>query len=205
MRRVALAVLVAAISVAAIPACGTSTSDPSPSVAPDNLLTPSDLSQYPAGSLKNVFLNYWSDLQFRSWANAVAYYDPAFRDFVGTATVIGAKKLNGTTYPLLKPTIVRTGASNGETTIYYTLRLPDGTKELNSMTWRKEGGNWQILYDSRLDAELAQVEQNRVEIEKNGSLPTDPNQGPSPAAAKAGSEASELQAHFRQQELKNEG
>ena len=127
--------------------------------------------------MQHAFLNFWSDLQFCSWADAAAYYSPAFRNFVGTAKIIGGKKLNSSSYPLLKPEIVRVTHSPGETTVYYTLRLQDGTKEQDSVTWRHEGGNWQIVYDSRLDAEMAQLEQNRVEIEKNGVLPTD---GPSP-------------------------
>jgi len=205
MRRAALAFLIGLIVALALSACGSSTSQRvSSGSEPNNILTPAELTNYPAGSVQNAFVNFWSGLQFRSWADAAAFYDPSFRDFIGTASLIGAKKQNGPTYPLLKPAIVRVGESNGETTVYYTLRLADGTKELNSMTWRNEDGNWQIVYDSRLDSELAQLEQNRVEIEKNGSLP-EVGESASPAAAKAGNEASQLQARFRQQELNNEG
>jgi len=199
-----LAVLLAALVLSA---CGSSNASQSSSPSgsePSNLISAAELKKFPAGSVQQAFLSFWSDLQYRSWADAAAFYAPAFRQFVGTAKIIGAKKLSSSTYPLLKPEIERIGEGSRETTVYYTLRLPEGTKELNSITWKREGGNWQIIYDSRLDNDLDQLMQNQVEIKKKGSLPADP-QHVSPAAAKAGNEGSELQAQFRQQELKNEG
>ena len=198
-------VLIALLVALGLSSCGSSTSGSAPSAEPNNLLSQSELTHYPAGSVQQAFLNFWSDLQFRSWADAVSFYDPAFREFVGTATIVGGKKINGTSYPLLKPEIVRIGDDKGGTTVYYTVRLADGTKELGSITWKKVGGNWQIIYDSRLDSELSQLEQNRVEIEKNGHLRADPNQAPSAAAAKAANTASQVQARFLQQQLKGEG
>jgi hypothetical protein len=171
-------------------------------LAPNNLLESSDFSRYPQGSTERAFLEYWSDLQFRSWADVAAYYDPRFRDFVGTVSLIGAKKLNGSTYPLLKPEIARVNADGDETTVYYTLRLADGSKELDSITWRKDSANWQIIYDSRLDEELAQLAQNKAEIDRGGQLPTDPNQPPSAQAVRAGNAAAQLQARFLQEKLK---
>jgi hypothetical protein len=195
--------LIALLVALGLSSCGSSTSDTASSAEPDNLLSQSELTHYPAGSVQQAFLNFWSDLQFRSWADATSYYDPPFREFIGTAEIIGGKKINGTSYPVLKPEIVRTGSRNGKTTVYYTLRLADGTKELASITWKKVGGNWQIVYDSRLDSELSQFAQSQVEIENKGTLPAS-DQPPSPAATKAANEASQLQANFIQQLLKNE-
>ena len=113
--------------------------------------------------------------------------------------MIAAKKINTTSFPLLKPTIVKVNTSRGDTTVYYTLRLQDGTKELASMAWRREGGNWQIIYDSRLDAELAQLAQDQV-LAKDGSLTTTPARLP-PAAVRAGDAAAQVQAHFLQEAL----
>jgi hypothetical protein len=188
--------------VFAASACGTSSPAPSSSQQAPNLLRASDLSRYPAGSVERSFLEYWSSLQFQSWADVAAYYDPRFRDYVGTALVIGAKKLNGSLYPLLDPKIVRATSEDGETTINYTLQMADGSKELSSITWRRDDGNWQIVYDSRLDAELQQFAQNRAEIERVGALPTDSSQPASSRAARAGSEAAQLQARFLEEELK---
>jgi len=154
--------------------------------------------------VQQAFLSFWSDLQFRSWADAAAYYEPAFRQFVGTLKIIGAKRINSSSYPLLKPEIQRIGTRTGETTVYYAVRLPEGTKELDSITWRRQGGNWQISYDSRLDTELNQLEENRVETEKHGKLPTNPEKVSS-AATKAGNEGAELQARYGQRALKKEG
>ena len=185
--------------------CGTSSPPPpSSSQQAANLLQASDLSRHPAGSVERNFLEYWSSLQFQSWADVAAYYDPRFRDYVGTALVIGAKKLNGSLYPLLDPKIVRATSEDGETTLNYTLQMADGSRELNSITWRRDDGNWQIVYDSRLDAELQQLAQNRAEIDRVGALPTDPSQPASPRAVRAGSEAAQLQARFLQEELETE-
>ncbi len=200
-----LASALALLALAAlVTGCGSSASEPAGTNAPNNLLTPAELSRYPEGSVQSAFLNFWSDLQFRSWSDAAAFYSPAFRDFVGTANVIGAKKLNGSIYPLLKPTIVRIGQGPEGKTVYYSVRETDGTKELASIAWRDEGGNWQIVYDSRLDGELQQLAQNRVELERKGALPKTEEEV-SPAAVKAGNEASQLQAEFEQRELKGGG
>jgi hypothetical protein len=184
-------------------ACGSSSSTAGPASAPlqSALLETSDLARYPKGSVERTFFEYWSDLQYRSWANVARYYDRSFRDFVGTATLIGAKKLNGSSYPLLQPTIERVRANDGVTTIYYTLRLEDGTNELDSISWKRDDGAWQIIYDSRLDSELSQLASNRVELEAHGSLPTGVSAQPSPQAAKAGEAAAQSQARFLQQEL----
>lgn len=149
--------------------------------------------------MKHAFLEYWSALQFQSWAEVASYYNPSFRAFVGTASIIGAKKVNAPSYPDLKPSIVGFTRRRGLTTIKYTLQFIDGTKELTSVSWRKVGGNWQIVYDSRLDAELSQYAENRVEIEQNGVLPTEADQI-SPEAIQAGSVAAQSQAHFLRQE-----
>lgn len=208
-RRIVAALAFTAL-LGALSACGssnapTSSTTPSSSSGEDgNLISAAELKHYPQGSVQQAFLNFWSDLQYRSWADAAAFYDPAFRQFVGTARIIGAKRLGSSTFPLLKPEIERVGKGPGQSTVYYTLRLPEGNKELDSIAWRDIHGNWQIVYDSRLDTELAQLAQNQVEIERTGTLPTG-NQGPSPAAAKAGNEASELQAEFGQKQLKQEG
>ena len=192
--------MVAAIFALALSACGTK--ETSASLAPNNLLDPTELSRHPRGSVERAFYEYWSALQFRSWADAATYYDPAFRDFVGTSALIGAKKLEAGSYAVLKPDVVRLKESPGEVTVYYALRLADGTKELDSITWREDDGNWRIIYDSRLDAELAQSAQNKVELRTSGVLVTDPSEV-SKEARLAGDRASRLQARFLQRELEN--
>jgi hypothetical protein len=184
---------VAALAVAiAVASCGSSSPTPSAAAAAKALLKEREFDRYPRGSVERTFLEYWSDLQFQSWADAAAYYDPGFRDFVGTAAVIGAKKVNGSAYPLLRPHIVRVDTDDGDSTVYYTVKLADSSKELHSITWIEDDGNWQIVHDSRLDAELNQFAQNRVE----GAVPTEAPHVPSPEAARAGQAASQLQARF---------
>jgi hypothetical protein len=160
-----------------------------------------ELVKYPAGSVDRTFLEYWSNLQFHSWANIAAYYDPSFRDFVGTAHVINAKKVGASSYPVLKPELVRTSSGQGVTTVYYTVIMEDGTKELASTTWRKVGGNWQIVYDLRMDAELSQLAQEEVQLAEAGPSTASTEQPPSTKALRAGRAASQIQARFLQQEL----
>lgn len=152
------------------------------------------------GSAERTFLEYWSDLQYQSWAEAAAYYEPDFRDAVGTAAIIGGKRVNAPSYPQLKPEIARVREREDFTTINYSLRFIDGSRELASVTWRKLDGSWQLVYDSRLDAELKQAAENRVEVEENGVLPTDPA-NVSPAARQAGEAAARKQAQFAEQAL----
>ncbi len=191
-----------ATAAVALSACGSSASAPLPSGSSSNVLSAAEINHYPAGSVERTFLSYWSALQFQTWADVAAYYDPRFRAYLGTAQVISAKKQNSSTFPMLKPEIVSVTTHGGETAIHYALRFPEGSKEQASISWQKEGGNWQIVYDSRLDAELSQLAQNRVEIRKNRALPTDPSKRSS-AAVRAGNVASQIQARFLQQDLHN--
>ncbi len=187
-----------------VSACGSSPAQSSQASSPSNLLKASELKKYPAGSVERSFLEYWSALQFQSWGDAAAYFDPTFRDFVGTTSIIAAKKLDASVFPLTKPQIVRVKRGDTETTIYYSLRRTDGTNELASISWRRVGGNWLIVYDSRLDPELNQLARDQVELEKNGATASDPSQPPPPAAVRAGERAAQTQARFLQQELHTE-
>jgi hypothetical protein len=200
-RRLLLCLATGVLALLAAGCGSSSTSAPAPAAASENLLSSKEIAKYPPDSVQRSFLNYWSDLQYRSWADAAAYYDPRFRNFVGTASVIGAKKGAASVFPLVKPQIERVNSAGGNTTVYYTLVLPEGTKELDSITWVKKGGNWQIIYDSRLDSELGQLATNQAEVKKTGSVPT--GAGPaSPEAVRAGKAAESEQARFLQEQLK---
>jgi hypothetical protein len=197
-----LALAVALIVILGLSACGSASDPPEPSAtAPNNLISQAEADKYPADSAERAFFEYWSALQYQSWAEVASYYDPAFRDFVGTAAVIGGKKINGASYPQLKPAVVKVRPDDGGfTAINYKLQFLDGTKELASAAWREREGSWQIVYDSRLDAELKQFAENQVEYARNGVLPTDP-EDVSPQATRAGAAAAQEQARFSQQEL----
>ncbi len=197
-----MASLLGLILAFSVSSCGTTSSETASAPASSNVLTAAELSHYPPGSVQRAFLRYWSALQYQSWAEVAAYYEPRFRAFMGTASIISAKKQNTSTFPLLKPAIVGLSKNLGDTTIRYSLIFAEGTKEQASMTWRRERGNWQIIYDSRLDAELGQLAQNRVEIQKNGTVPTDASTPPSAAATRAASAAAQRQAVFLQKELR---
>jgi len=188
------AVLLGAVSISA---CGNSAEGPSASTPPSNIVKRSEVNGYPDGSAEKAFLEYWSSLQYQAWAEAASYYAPSFRDAVGTAAIVGAKKVNAPSYPALKPEIAEVVDKGGLTTVKYTLRLSDGTLERAAVTWEKIGGNWQIVFDSRLDAELNQFAENRVELAQNGVLPTSIDQV-SPAARRAGAAASQRQDLFLQ-------
>jgi hypothetical protein len=195
--RAAIALFAALLISLGASACGNSAEGPASSTPPDNLVSRSEVDGYPRGVVEHAFLEFWSSLQYQAWAEAASYYAPSFRDSVGTASIIGAKKVNAPSFPTLKPSIVEVTRKGDLTTIRYTVWLSDGTKERASVTWREVGGSWQILYDSRLDAELNQFAQNRVEIDLNGVLPTSLSQI-SPDAMRAGNAAAQRQARFLQ-------
>ncbi len=201
LRQAGLASLVALIVAVTLSACGTSAPGPPTTSASSNLVDHAELVKYPDGSVDRTFLEYWSNLQFHSWADVAAYYDPSFRDFVGTAKLINAKKVGTTFYPFLKPVIVRSSSDRGVTTVYYAVRLEDGTKELAATTWRKVGGNWQIVYDSRLDAELGQLAQEKTQLSEPGTGTAESTQPVSKKALRASKEAAQLQSQFLQREL----
>jgi hypothetical protein len=196
--KAALPLFAAWVVILGISSCGDSS--PETERVPNNLVAQSEVDRQPTGSVEAAFLEYWSDLQYQSWAEVAAYYEPDFRAAVGTAAIIGGKKVNAPSYPLLKPEIVRVRDRGDFATINYSLRFIDGSKELASVTWRKLGGSWQLVYDSRLDAELKQYAENRVEVEVNGVLPTD-LADVSPAARRAGEAAARRQAQFAEQAL----
>lgn len=196
--KAALPLFVAWVAILGISSCGDSS--PETERVPDNLVAQGEVDRQQQGSVQQAFLEYWSDLQYQSWAEAAAYYEPDFREAVGTAAIIGGKKVNAPSYPLLKPEIERVRERGDLATINYSLRFIDGSKELASVTWRKLDGSWQLVYDSRLDAELKQYAENRVEVEENGVLPTDPADA-SPAARRAGEAAARRQAQFAEQAL----
>jgi hypothetical protein len=196
--KVALPLFAAWVAVLGISSCGGSS--PETPRAPDNLISQAEAKRQPTGSVEQAFFEFWSDLQYQAWTEVAAYYEPDFRAFVGTAAIIGGKKVDAPSYPQLKPTIVRVRDRGEFATINYSLRFIDGSKELASVTWRKLDGSWQLVYDSRLDAELRQYAENRVEVEENGVLPTD-FADVSPAARRAGEAAARRQAQFAEQAL----
>jgi hypothetical protein len=198
------ALLGAVLASLAFAACGNATDSPSGTDAPNNLITRAEVDKAGRGSVDQAFLEYWSALQFQAWTEAVSYFDPSFRRFVGSAAIVSAKKLNGATYPNLKPKIVGITSHGGLTTLRYYVWLPEGAKELAAATWRKVGGNWQMIDESRLNAELNQFGVNEVEIKRTGTLPTDVSEI-SPAAAQAGYELSQRPAQFIGQQLDREG
>lgn len=183
--------------------CGSSGTGPPSATAPNNILRPSEIDKYPAEDVERSFLEFWSNLQFHSWADVAAYYDSDFRDFVGTARLIEAKKAGASVYPTLHPEMIRSSASRGITTVYYSLRLEDGSREPASTSWLREDGNWQMIYDSRLDAELAQIAQERVQF-GGDSASAESSEPLSAEALRAGKVAANTQARFLEQELEVE-
>jgi hypothetical protein len=185
-------------------ACGSSEEGPAAHVRQNALVAQTSIDRYPQGSAERAFLEYWSDLQYNAWADVTAYYDPAFRDFIGTAELISAKKTGSSVYPYLRPDIKSTETADGLTSINYTLTMEDGTTELATTTWRKNDGNWQLVFDSRLDGELAAVVQERVALGEDGGEAVATELPPSAKALRAGKAAARLQAEFLAEEFGDE-
>lgn len=188
----------------AISACGDSEEGPAANVRQNSLVAQSELDRYPQRSVERTFLQYWSDLQYNAWADVAAYYDPAFRDFIGTARLVAAKKTGSSVYPYIRPEIKEAQTEDDLTTVYYALSMDDGTTELASASWREDDGNWQLVFDSRLDGELATLAQERVALAEAGGEVVATELPPSSKAVQAGKAAARLQARFLEEELEAE-
>ncbi|MGC1165455.1 MAG: hypothetical protein WA862_05040 [Solirubrobacterales bacterium] len=186
-------------------ACGSSEEGPAANVRQNSLVGQASLERQEQGSVERTFLEYWSNLQFNSWADVVAYYDPEFRDYIGTATLIAAKKTGASVYPYLQPEIKETKTEDGLTTVYYTLSMEDGTTELASTSWRRSDGNWELIFDSRLDGELSAFAQERVALGEEGGEGLATELPPSAKALRAGRSAARLQAEFLEDALNGGG
>jgi hypothetical protein len=83
--------------------------------------------------------------------------------------------------------------------------MEEGTTELASTSWRRNDGNWELIFDSRLDGELSASAQERVTLAEEDEDGLATELPPSAKALRAGRAASRLQAEFLQDVLNDGG
>lgn len=151
---------------------------------PSELLNEDDLERYPPASAQRAFLNWWSDLQFRSWPDAIARLDPGLKDTIGSTTLIDGFEPNSAWYPTAQPRVLMRKKSRGTVTLRYAVAAPDGEQVLteNAVMVDSPAG-WRIVYDSTLDSAVRAGLAERIRIEEDPTLG-----GPPPRALRASQE-----------------
>jgi hypothetical protein len=158
-----LIVLMIAGSAIAIGACGGNTSRTAEQlgshsiatgVAPPtaDLITTREVNVTYPSSASRAFLSMWSSLQWQDWTDAISYYSPGLRQYIGSASLIQALEFNAVRFRTAKPKIESTAYTNGHTTLRYRLQGAQAGNYPSSITWGKSGGQWTIYYDPSLDS-----------------------------------------------------
>lgn len=156
------------------------------------LVTDADIARQGRDGLLRSFLEFWSDLQHQSGISAAEYFDPGMRAYVGDDRLLSAFANQAEAYRSSRPgslSVRRT--PGGESVVRYTVRDARGELTPASMTWRREGRAWRIVYDPWLDSGLALAEQFRVQTAIDPTAPR-----PGKEALRAGARASRLQARY---------
>src|SRR3954452_4158124 len=95
-----LASLVLAVAIAG---CGGSSGDKQAELPKQQLIGSKQENRYPAGSPKRALMEYWAALQYKAWAQALSFYDPKLRDYVGSGRIVAALSAGASTYQVSAP------------------------------------------------------------------------------------------------------
>ena len=194
-RRAATAGMVAGVA-AVLAACGGSASQTTGS-NPDDVLksnpavkrvlvTPAQISRYPAGSVQRAFFEYWSTLQFQSWLEAVDFYTPGLRRTIGTARLVEGLKVGAPFFRGTRPLLIFVTRRGGQAIVRYVIRDPTFGVVPRSISFRRVRGRWEIVFDSALDALLQTSARTEAQAEGTAAR----------AASRAGAVAGRLQSAF---------
>jgi hypothetical protein len=148
--RAAALVAVLCASALALSACGGSDHGQAPKPSGLSLVSPSGIDRLRPGSAEQAFIEYWASLQFDAWPQAAAFYAPAVRNRVGQARLVQAFDEHSEYFRAAEPRIVGSVATRGLRRIRYVVKDPKGRRVPRSVTFRKAGSRWEIVYDSFL-------------------------------------------------------
>lgn len=142
---------------------------------PTELIDEEDLERYPPDSPQRAFLEWWSQLQFRSWPDAIAQLDTGLRETIGSTVLIDGFEPNSAWYPTVQPRVLMRKKSRGGVSLRYAVSAPDGEQVLieNAVLVDTPGG-WRIVYDSTLDSAVRAGLQERIRIEEDPTLGAPP-------------------------------
>src|SRR4051812_13476308 len=96
MARLSIAViLVFAVTLAG---CGGGSDDKQAALPRQQLIGPKQENRFPAGSAQRALMQYWAALQYRAWAQALSFFDPKLRDFIGSGRIVKALSAQASAY-----------------------------------------------------------------------------------------------------------
>jgi len=156
-------------------------------------ISDTDIRRFKRLTASRAFVEFWSDLQWQNWVDAVDCYSPDLQRVVGVSNILEALKYQASFYRSVKPVVQQETTRRGLTTVRYSYADPSGTRNLNSTIWRQEHGRWALVFDGFLDTALQAWAQFRTQ---QITAPNTPK--PTKQALKAGIEASELQGRYLQ-------
>jgi hypothetical protein len=178
------------VAVAAPAGCGggDDSKQPTTTARAPVLAGAKDLRRFKRGSVQRALLDYWSSLQFHAWPQAIGFLDPGLRNAIGIVRLTQALESAAGSFQATAPQIVSVQKRGRLTTIQYRLRQGEGGNRLESSSWRREGGEWAIVFDSGLNPLLRTYVQTSIDA---------PNAAkPSARATRAARAVGELQAKF---------
>jgi hypothetical protein len=145
----------------------------------------------PPSSAQRAFLSMWSDLQRRSWNDAMSSYQAGLIAQIGRSNLLRALEFNALLFRTAKPTLEGQTSNSGRVTIHYAVSGPQVRRFEASITWSQENGRWIVYYDPILDLVL------RAWAQAQAQEKIDPNaRKPSQQAIAAGIRAAETQERY---------
>jgi hypothetical protein len=164
-----------------------------PADLPEAVISDDDRDQFEQGSPEVALLNYWQSLQFQDLAGALEFYEPGLRRAVGDSSMLEALRSQASLYRIRKPGILEdeTETAGELTTVRYVIEDLNGGVTPHSVTFRRDGDEWRIVFSSFTGEGLLGSAQARKQVEIDPSA-----QSPGPEAQQAGARAAQKQQDY---------
>lgn len=171
---------------------------PKVSPVPAAVVSNAEIAATPVSSPQRAFLNMWSELQWQSWTEAIAHYQPGLVRAIGAARMLQALAFEASLYRTSKPVLHGQTRRHGLVTIRYTLAGAKALVVPSSITWQREAGHWVVYYDPSLDNIL----RSWAQAQQTSSAP---GASASAQVLAAGVKATELQSRYLSRRLGRDG
>jgi hypothetical protein len=160
------------------------------------MVTQAEVEHASDAAATRTFLQLWSRLQFESWPAALELFEPGLRRAIGDATLSQALGADLVLWQASKPGVVSTRVVGSIATIQFVIRDEKNNLVPSSITFRRSGRRWRVVYMSLLDTALQRSVQTRVQaaIEPLATKPA-------AEAVRQGYAALSLQSAYLQKEL----
>jgi hypothetical protein len=164
-----------------------------PADLPEAVISEDDRDQFDDGSAEVALLDYWQSLQFQDLTTALGFYEPGLRKAVSSSLLLETLRSQSTLYRIRKPGILKeaTESTGDLTTVRYVIEGLSGEVTTHSVTFRKDGDEWRIVFSSFTGEGLLASAQARRQVELDPSA-----QQPGPEAQQAGARAAQKQQDY---------